>query len=117
MPTDSKADLAAYLAANKTPDPAVVAAWEKAIALEAAAANPPAAIVPPAIDSRPERSTAQFLADAHADEWARRGQLDAEAILAKPAWDREANDAERAKAIRSLQLGGEGQTYISGMRP
>ena len=116
MPTDSKADFATYLANTDKPDPAVVAAWEKAIKLEAAA-KAPAAIVPPAVDSKPERSTAQFLADAQADDFHRLQEHAAAEILAAPAFDREAHDAEHAKAIRSLQLGGEGQSYISGMRP
>jgi hypothetical protein len=114
MPTDSKADFATYLANTDKPDPAVVAAWEKAIKLEAAAGP---GVKPPAVNSGPEKSTADWLAQATADEYHSLQEHAAAEILAKPAFDSQAYDEKYAKDTRSLRLGGEGQTYISGMRP
>jgi hypothetical protein len=115
MPTDSKADLATYLAANKTPDPAVVAAWEKAIALEAAAGP---GVKPPAVNSGPERSTAQFLSDELRDEMARRNKTEADAYLAAAPFDADAHEQHRKEIFGRFQLGSmSGSTSVNGDLP
>lgn len=110
-------DLRDFLAANPTPDPKLVALLTGVIE-RAGVATAPAdkGFIPPTVNSAPERSTAAFLSAAHAGEWSRRGQLEAADILAKPAWSREQHDKERAQAIKSLQLGGEGGSKINGDR-
>ena len=115
MPTDSKADLATYLAANKTPDPAVVAAWEKAIALEAAAAE---SLTPPAVNSGPGRDTRSFLDDMNADEWKLRNKADADEILEQPKFDSEVHAERRQKVFGRFQIGStRGATNVNGDTP
>ena len=109
-------DLRAYLAANPTPDPKLVALLTGVIERAGAAAPVEPGVVPPAVDLSPQKSTAHWLAQATADEYARLGQQEAADILAKPRFDREAYDAERKIATRSLILGTDGTTKIDGSK-
>jgi hypothetical protein len=116
----AKADLDAYLAANPKADAGVIRALTGAIERVAAAAAKPAdgfdmSHTKPSAE--PTVSTQKFVSDQAADDWHRLQQTAADEILAKPAFDRDEHDAERAKAIRTVQLGGDGQSYITGMKP
>jgi hypothetical protein len=102
-------DLESYIAsAGDKPDAGIVRALTGAIAREAAA------IVPPSVDSSPQKETAAFLREQHESQWARRGQLEAEAILAQPAWDRGAADQHRKEAYGRYNLGKDGESTRLG---
>jgi hypothetical protein len=97
-------DLEKYLAKCRVdgtdPKPSVV----KILAGEDAAPVEPG-FVPPAIDSSPERTTRDFLAQATADEYARLGQQETAEILAMPAFSREEHDEKHRQGLGRLHLG------------
>jgi hypothetical protein len=66
--------------------------------------------------AEPSKSTQEFLADQAAGDFHRLQEHAAKEILAAPAFNRQDHDEKRARDTKSLQLGGEGQSYITGMR-
>ena len=104
-------------------DPAVIRAYAKALALEAAAAVKPAADAPgfnventkPAAELN--MTTKEFLDKQESLMWRRRNQIEVDAILAAPKFDSEAFEAERVKAQGRALIGNPGgSTNLDGSR-
>ena len=111
-----QSDLTRYLDACRTagsePVPAVVK-----ILTDAAKAPAETGFVPPTVYSRPERSTAEFLAEQNDLEHRRRAELEAQAYRDQPAFDREKFDAERQKNQGRAMIGNPGgSTNIDGTK-
>ena len=110
----ARADLENYIAsAGDKPDAGIVRALSGAIARVAAAAAE--SLKPPAVNSGPERTTAQFLSDELRDEMARRNKTEADAYLAAAPFDADAAEQRRKEVYSRYQLGRVGgSTSIDG---
>lgn len=89
-------------------DPAVIKAWTKAIALEAAAEAKAAVepvLKPAALNSSPEVSTKAFLDQQLLEEHQRRSKIEADQMRERAAAVDHEAEAEREQAYRSLHLG------------